>query len=211
MKVIFTPEQNQQHREYFMKLQSSDQIEASEAYGHIYSIFYKIVRGKVRKTIPNHHQHWDDVISDVFLKIHTKKHKFDAAYTVNNWLMRVTGNACIDYLRKLSVRETFRFYDESIKEETKEALVVEYDFNTDIYIKELRAVLDNAIDQLGPRKAQMMRKYYFEDKTSKEIGKEMNASDKTVVDYLVKGRKQLKNTIAQDPVAQLEEQQTFNL
>lgn len=204
MKDIFSKEQHDYHRELFALMGSSDQEEASNAYGKIYQIFKPLVAGKVISVLPRYFSYHDDIIADVFLKIHTKKYAFNPAYNFNSWLMRLTHNSCLDFVRKEKVRET---YDIEDTEEVSDDRSMSYteDKGVNIDNQYLRDLVEKAMDGLNEKKSNIMRLHYFDGLTMDEISVKIKLGKSAVVDYLVHGRKHLKNNLAQDSIAQLVE------
>lgn len=69
----------------------------------------------------------------------------------------------------------------------------------------LRDLVEKAMGGLNEKKSHIMRLHYLDGLTMDEISVKIKLGKSAVVDYLVQGRKHLKNNLAQDSIAQLVE------
>jgi len=77
----------------------------------------------------------EDITQDVMLKVFAKLHSFEGRSTFKTWLVRVTRNACMDWLKKRAIS---RQYTEALANEPQEETTVDYEENQVIgLLKEL--------------------------------------------------------------------------
>jgi RNA polymerase sigma-70 factor (ECF subfamily) len=70
-----------------------------EALGEIYRLFVRRVFGLCRYMLDSR-ESAEDATSEVFLKLQRSIESYDSSIPFPRWLLRVTGNQCIDALRK---------------------------------------------------------------------------------------------------------------
>jgi RNA polymerase sigma-70 factor (ECF subfamily) len=87
------------------------------AYAEFLELSAKIVRSNLRKTIPGSHSHsrdlLEDLVQDVLLALHLKRHTFRPEYPILPWLFAIARHRWIDIARMLSVRPDLLNWEES--------------------------------------------------------------------------------------------------
>lgn len=77
----------------------------------------------------------EDITQDVMLKVFAKLDSFEGRSSFKTWLVRVTRNACMDWLKKKAIS---RQYTEALANEPQQQTTVEYEENRAIgLLKEL--------------------------------------------------------------------------
>ncbi len=77
----------------------------------------------------------EDIAQDVMLKVFSKLGSFEGRSSFKTWLVRVTRNACMDWLKKKAIS---RHYTEALANEPQQQTTVEYEENRAIgLLKEL--------------------------------------------------------------------------
>ena len=71
----------------------------TEALGEIYRLYVRRVLGLCRYMLDSR-ESAEDVTSEVFLKLQRSIESYDGSIPFVRWLLRVTGNQCIDALRR---------------------------------------------------------------------------------------------------------------
>lgn len=89
----------------------------AKAYGEFLELSAKIVRSNLRKTIPAARSHsrdlLEDLVQDVLLALHQKRHTFRPEFPILPWLFAIARHRWIDVARMLSVRPGLLNWDES--------------------------------------------------------------------------------------------------
>ncbi len=87
------------------------------AYADFLELTAKIVRSNLRKTIPASRSHsrdlLEDLVQDVLLSIHQKRHTYRPEYPILPWLFAIARHRWIDVARMLSVRPDLLNWEES--------------------------------------------------------------------------------------------------
>lgn len=110
-----------------------------------------------RRTIGKH-EDADDVVQDVFVRVHEGIKNFRGDANFYTWLYRIAVNVSLNALRKKRIKD-FVSYDEVLAE------ILPSDVRTDdaIYKMEYQTVLDKAIERLpAKQKAVFMMRYHDE-------------------------------------------------
>lgn len=99
----------------------------------------------------------EDITQDVMLKIFSKLHGFEGRSSFKTWLVRVTRNACKDWLKKRAIS---KHYSEALANEPQEHSTVEYEEDrligllkhlspTDREVLTLRFVADLSLQEIA--------------------------------------------------------------
>jgi RNA polymerase sigma-70 factor (ECF subfamily) len=119
----------------------------------------------------------DDVFSEVFLTYFKKERTFESEEHRKAWLIRVTINCAKDFLEQ-------RYQGQELHEE----MVADHTTaDTDTYID-----LRNAIEQLRPEYREVIKLYYLDDLSVKQIAQVLNKNENTVKTQLSRARETLK-------------------
>ena len=119
----------------------------------------------------------EDIVQEVMVRLITKKPYFENKTHEKAWMVRVTINTSINYVKAVK-RHKNEPLDYDIPEIPKE----EY------YLVEL-------IDQLSEKYRTVLYLYYFEGYAIKEIAQIMKKSESTITTWMARGRKKLKGLL----------------
>ncbi len=124
----------------------------------------------------------DDIFQTVFLKYYHHSAQFESEEHKKAWLIRVTVNACKDFLKSFfrkqtSPLETLGELSDSSTDQT-EAIAVR-----------------QAVQQLPEKYKMAIYLHYFEGYTAVEIGKILSKNVNTVYTLLARGREALKQML----------------
>jgi RNA polymerase sigma-70 factor (ECF subfamily) len=134
---------------------------------------YRIACRYVRNSIDA-----DDVFSEVFLAYFKKERTFESEEHRIAWLIRVTINCAKDFLEQRSRLQQFR--EETLPDGTAS--------NTDTYLD-----LYTAIEKLRPEYREVIKLYYLDDLSVKQIAQLLDKNENTVKTQLARARDALKN------------------
>ncbi len=139
------------------------------------------------ENLVNNRQEGEDIAQETFLKAYKNLRNFsnDKA-RFSTWLYRIATNLCIDYLRKNKRRvyiENVEEYVESIQPEGLEQDEI--------------AAIRQAVNTLEPPQyAEIIKAYFWQGKSYKEIAKEHDTSVNTVGTWISRAKAQLREKLA---------------
>ena len=137
----------------------------------VYRIAYRYVKNSIDT---------DDVFSEVFLAYFKKERTFESEEHRKAWLIRVTINCAKDLL-------TQRAHQQQLHEET---LPDQTAHDADTYMD-----LHNAIERLRPEYREVIKLYYLDDLSVKEIAQILNKNENTIKTQLSRARDTLKSVL----------------
>ena len=124
----------------------------------------------------------EDICQSVFLKYITHDMRFDSVEHEKAWIIRTTINACKDHVKSSFFRRTVALDDA----ERIAAPAV-----PDSWLLDMMKAL--------PEKYRIsLYLYYYEEYSAREIADVMGVSESVVAQYLSRGRRKLRNLIADD-------------
>ena len=119
----------------------------------------------------------DDVFSEVFLSYFKKERVFESEEHRKAWLIRVTINCAKDLLGK---RVQWTEYNEEI---VGEQTAADKDDYMDLYA---------AIERLSPEYREVIKLYYLDDLSVKQIAQILDKNENTVKTHLSRAREYLR-------------------
>lgn len=131
----------------------------------------------------------EDIVQEVMIKVclNFDKYQVDRA-AVCTWVNRITANACIDFTRKKSVKNTIRMgildfrADEA---DEKEYLIREEMFES----------IEYAMAQLNQADHEILRLKYYEGKSGREIAEGLSIPENQIPMNVQRARKRLQKEI----------------
>ena len=137
----------------------------------VYRIAYRYVKNSIDA---------DDVFSEVFLAYFKKVRVFDSEDHRKAWLIKVTINCAKDLLgQRLQLQQ-------SIEETVADKTVRDADTYMDLH---------DAIDHLCPKYREVIKLYYLDDLSVREIAQILNKNENTVKTQLARAREILKSVL----------------
>ena len=136
---------------------------------------YRIAYRYVKNTIDT-----DDVFSEVFLAYFKKERIFESEEHRKAWLIRVTINCAKDFLAQRSRLQQFN--EETVPDPVES--------NIDTYMD-----LHAAIEQLRPDYREVIKLYYLDDLSVKQISQILNRNENTVKTQLSRARDTLRHIL----------------
>ena len=137
-----------------------------------------------------------DIVHDVFVA-YWEQHHMIVSSRLAAFLFKATQNSCLNYLKHQKVVENYReqwqlaidrceYYNQKI-----ESTVSMSETNEELNYK----LLENAIRQLPPRRAEALNLFYFEGKSQKDIANQMHVSLRTVQTHLAQAIAELRKSL----------------
>lgn len=127
-----------------------------------------------------------DMVQDVFVKIWEDKVEFQNENTIKSYLYTSVKNKSLDYLKSKRVKSTDHFSTSEM-----EKMETEPFFLREVVIVETSSIIENAINSLPQKCAQIIR-LSIKDFTNAEIGEALGISINTVKTQKKIAHKRLK-------------------
>ena len=132
-----------------------------------------------------------DICQDVFIKTFKNLKKFQFNSSFKTWLIRISINETISWLRKNTRNKKYKINLETAKgienpDGTPETIVIQ---------NEKRAQLNMAIAQLNIRYQKVILLRYFQEMSIREISRVMACSEGTVKSMLFRSVRKLKSIL----------------
>ena len=132
-----------------------------------------------------------DVTQNVFLKVYKKLDSVKSEGMFKPWLLRITYNESINWLRKRKHHEEFEELGEYDRQEpttlTQEAKVLD---------RESKGLLLKGLETLNPKYKLAVALRYAEGMRIKEIAQVMDCSEGMVKSLLFRGVRKIRNNVA---------------
>lgn len=168
-------------------MKESFHIETKQ-YQHIYEEYAPMLLRFAAKFVSSYHA--EDIVHDVFLKLWDKQLFKLAEVDLKRILYTATRNACIDYLRRLSLEQ------ELIDKRALQLKLDELDYfeaSDEVFMRnDLLAVLIGKIEELPPRTQEVFKLFYLEELKTAEIAEKLAISVRTVENLLYRALQYLR-------------------
>lgn len=166
----------------------------SEALGELYRRYVRRVFGLCRCML-NSRESAEDATSEVFLKLQRSIENYDGSIPFPRWLLRVTGNHCIDTLRRQ------RRGREVIVEVEDRAAVIEAPSAQPsplgaVMSKEERAQVRDAIASLPDNYRLPLTLRYYSELSYEEIAEQLDLQRNHVAALIFRAKQQLRRRLA---------------
>ena len=137
----------------------------------VYRIAYRYVKNSIDS---------DDVFSEVFLAYFKKERTFESEEHRKAWLIRVTINCAKDLLAQRAQLQ--QLHEETLPDQTAR----DADTYMDLY---------KAIEGLLPEYREVIKLFYLDDLSVKEIAQILNKNENTIKTQLFRARDTLKSAL----------------
>ena len=124
----------------------------------------------------------EDIFQEVFLKVNAKLTEFRGESSVKTWLLRITVNACKDYLKSAYTRRVTMFSEE------EEANIPTSDTTEEIERRQDGEQIRKALLLLPEKYREVLVCLYFEERSVAETAKVLGLSEGTVKSRLSRAR-----------------------
>jgi len=167
--------------ELLKRLQSGDQ----QAFEVLYQNYSQEIYRKLVKMVKNITLA-EELTQDVFVKLWNKREVINIEQPFRYYLLTLTNNIAVDFYRK-AARER-KLQDEIIAASTELYNPTE----DQIYYKETKELMDNAIDSLPAQQKIVFTLCKIEGKSYEEVSKLLDISTSTISNHIVKATKSIK-------------------
>ena len=126
----------------------------------------------------------DDLIQDVFMKIHTRIDSLKEGAKIESWLYQITRNTIIDHYRSKRTTEKLPDWIEQAQPETEETIKLE-----------LLSCLEPMVKELPDKYRNAVQMSEMESKTQKEVAEQEGISLSGAKSRVQRGRTLLKSML----------------
>lgn len=160
------------------------------AFGKIYEIFAPILYQRLLRLLKDTDT-VEEILQDTFLKLWEKRGQIDPEQAFTTYLYRIADHLAIDVFRRIS-------RDKALQQELWASTISFYLHTEETFLaKEQRQLISTAIEQLPPKRKQILILCKLEDKSYQEVAELLGISVSTVSNQLVKAIKEIKNYVLQ--------------
>ncbi len=158
------------------------------AFGKIYEVFAPTLYQRLLRLLKDTDT-VEEILQDTFLKLWEKRTQIDPKQGFTTYLYRIADHLAIDVFRRIS-------RDKALQQELWASTVSFYLHTEETFLaKEQQQLISMAIEQLPPKRKQILILCKLEDKSYQEVAELLGISVSTVSNQLVKAIKEIKNHI----------------
>lgn len=153
----------------------------------IFKMHYKMLCNAANKIL-NDKDAAEDVVQDVFLKFWSKKENINIIQSVKSYLYRATINTSLNHLERN--KKVIRLQNTDLSNES-----FSVNEGEELYHKELKGKIDEAINQLPPKCKVIFVLSRYEEMKYQQIADHLGISIKTVENQMGKALKMLRERL----------------
>ena len=174
------------------------------AYRHLIDLHQRLVAHIVYRLVSNAEDQ-EEICQEVFIKVYQNLSKFKFESKLSTWIGRIAYNTTINYIRK----EKLPLYNDIAIPTEKESEGEKIDHMASIksanptpeeFVESIdrNRLIHKQIENLPAPFRTILTLYHLEQLSYGEIGEIMNLPEGTVKSYLFRGRKKLKEVLANE-------------
>ena len=159
-----------------------------------FSIFFRMYYEKFIKVsllYVRGYRNAEDIVSDVFIKILKRKNKLQEIERIDGYLFLMVKNQCLDFLKRKINQSNFQ----QIDEHPGHYFYGEGDLRKEIEGNELKAIINQCIENFPPRRKIVYRLIKENWLKYKEVAEILGISPKTVENHINFALKSLRAVI----------------
>ncbi len=137
-----------------------------------------------------------DILQEAFVKAYVNIRNFRGGAGFYTWFYRILVNLCRDFLRKRQAKRRFLTEWEDRDEGTLEVIDVKPDPSETILNKEIRQMLDKAIDLLPEKQKMAFILKHIQGMKIGEVAAVLNCKQSTAKVHLFRSEKALRKTLS---------------
>lgn len=152
-----------------------------ERFNNIYNTYHKLLLYIAFDYVHNKNDS-EDIIQEVFMKLYNYNKNFIDDIHLKNWLIKVTNNLCIDYLRHNKNKEIL----------VSDEWLNSFDLNEESdFVKRI----NDGIEELNIKDKEIIILYYYNDLSLKEISDILRISEVSAQKRISRAREKLRKII----------------
>lgn len=134
----------------------------------------------------------EDIVEESFIKLWEKRTSVQSAAAVKPYLYAIVRNACVDYLKKNKTEATAKKQILWLSETENNPLQEEGG------LPNIQLNMQDAVEMLSPRKAQIFTMFHLQHKSIKQIAMELNLTNGSVKNQKSDALEMLRNYFLQN-------------
>ena len=131
----------------------------------------------------------EDIFQDVFIKVNQKLSTFEGNSSIKTWIIRITINACKDYLKSAWNRRVV-----PMMEYQEDAIISETDYD-EVEKRDSKELIKKSVLSLPAKYKDIVLCVYFQDMSITEAAKTLNIAEGTAKSRLSRARQRLKSIL----------------
>lgn len=166
------------------------------AFNELYTQHYPSLRSYARLLVDE--KEAEDVVQDVFFTVWIHRDALDTSLSIRGYLLRAVYHTALNVIKRKGLQSA---YETTHKEEIEE-MGRRYYYDPEaseivrrLYLRDLRADLQAAIDSLPPRCKEVFSLSYLYDLSGKEISRRLGISLSTVENHIYNALKLLREKL----------------
>ncbi len=160
--------------------------ELRESIDQIWNQFSNSLKGFIRKRVSNEYD-VEDILQDVFCKIHDKIYKLKNEDRLQAWIYQITRNAITDYYRRRKAVGELSGLNEEMPDKQSDEFDEGDDFNDD-----MTACLEPMINNLPDKYKEVIILSHFRGLSQKEMAEKLGISYSGVKSRVQRARAKLR-------------------
>ena len=158
--------------------------ERHSTFEQIYKSYYPKLIAFASLFLKNDEVH--DVVQDVFVNLLEKSSDHFNESVLNKYLYKVVKNKCIDVIRHQAVKNQYASAarEKLLKIEMSLFFTSQNETEEELLSQELHEQIESAIEALPPKGKEIVKYFFQQQKTAKEISVIMNLSQSTVENHI---------------------------
>ncbi len=137
----------------------------------------------------------EDVIQDVFMRIHLHEDKFEEGTNFKAWLYRITINMALNLTRRKYVKAKRDEYDETLHRQDdlrEDVYSIDTNPQTALENKECREQIETELEKLQPERRKLIILCELEGYSYEEAAKKTQTKIGTIMSRLFRARRELR-------------------
>ncbi|TAH73834.1 MAG: sigma-70 family RNA polymerase sigma factor [Anaerolineaceae bacterium] len=131
----------------------------------------------------------EDIFQEVFIKVNQKLSTFEGNSSIKTWIIRITINACKDYLKSAYNRRVV-----PMMEYQEDAIVSESDYD-EVEKQDTNHMIKETVLSLPAKYRDVVLCVYFQEMTIAEAAQTLNIAEGTAKSRLSRARHKLKDML----------------
>jgi len=129
-----------------------------------------------------------DMAQDIFLSLWMNRERLAEVQSFSSYLFRIARYNVYNYFDRLFIQEKYTV--EQVRQMNEG-----YSVEEDLFLKELEARIESAVDQMPPQRQRIFRMSRYEGLSNDEISKQLNISKRTVENHLTAALADLRKVL----------------
>ncbi len=143
----------------------------------VYAVAYKVARDQ---------KDAEDITQEVFLQLYRSLSQFHGDSAFSTWIYRISMSKALDYKRKLARTPSYQ------SEEIDESLSTKETPESSLIKKEEQGLILEFVDNLPPNYQDVVKLYYLQHQSYREIAEKLDIAVKTVESRLYRAKQMMR-------------------